>query len=112
MINEVFGTRLIKEMEKKPSILLVKDQGFLDLQQSLEIPILFLDKQTSDEYFFQALDKQPLDKSIKKWLLKCEKKFAIFEPFDRISKSITNNMNFGGNSFSTVSTNQRGQIES
>lgn len=92
--NEVCGTKLIDEVEFKPTIILVNNRYLLELRTKVNIPVLYVDsehtkKKGIDSFVPHPDFKDDLD-NVKKIIESCTKNFEIIEPFDRISKAIEN----------------------
>lgn len=91
--TEIFGARLLDDLEHQPSILLVNEKDLLELRNQIDYPIIFIQNEKSNRNNLRHTklthpeNEQDLEKS-EVLLIKCEKKFDILEPFNRINQAI------------------------
>ena len=91
--TEIFGTKLLNDLEHQPTIVLVNEEYMLKLRDKIDYPIIFVQNENSNMSNSQLKkithpeNEKDLEKS-EALLIKCEKKFDILEPFNRINQAI------------------------
>lgn len=82
LITEVIGGKIVSDLERKPTFILVDDSKFLVLSQVIDLPVLFYDNEKED---FMGNEK---DLKFFKDIPNAYLSLDFSEPFKRLEKGI------------------------